>query len=101
MTARLPTHKLDLLNSQKSDVTMVQVKRLRSRCPCNSSTRTDTSFSSWKHLATIQKLDVRWNNSGDAELEDYIRHYTNVLRHLRPGLSQKQRAPGALAPGVQ
>lgn len=37
-----------------------------------------------KHSNIIHRLEDRWNNTVSEEMDDYIRHYTNALRHLRP-----------------
>lgn len=41
-------------------------------------------------LGGIEELDRRWNNTADAELDDYIRHYTGPLRetYKRPLLDE-------------
>jgi hypothetical protein len=38
-----------------------------------------------KYASIVHRLDTRWNNSVSTELDDYVRHYTNALLHLRPG----------------
>lgn len=38
-----------------------------------------------KYSEIIHQLDHRWNNTISAEIDDYVRHYTNNLRRLRPG----------------
>ncbi len=45
-----------------------------------------------KYSTIIHQLDGRWNNTVSEDMDDYIRHYTNELKHLRANCTTAGRA---------